>query len=284
MRASAVGMAATVAVALMSFPTLNSRVLAAGDVSAPNVVKQTNDVRSRNGLGQLRVDALLMKAAQAKADDMAARVYFAHQTPDGRMPWDWIAAVGYQFTAAAENLAVGYPTDADLIAAWMESEGHRHNLLNQKYTDIGIGIARGRYKGQDTIFVVQLFGKPLSVLRTAALASTPIPVELRQAPSLALASADLNVDPALLAALPLEAEALPLDVVDFPTLPLEAHELTVEGTDAPALALPSTDLPFDPALPPAATLFATDIPFGPAKLPTSVLPSVRTRPVSKPSN
>ncbi len=243
MRASATGLAAALAVAFMSFPALDARVLAAGDVSAPNVVKQTNDVRSKNGLGRLTVDPLLMKAAQAKADDMAARGYFAHQTPDGRMPWDWIAAVGYEFAAAAENLAVGYPTDDDLISAWMESEGHRHNLLNQKYTDIGIGVARGRYKGQDTIFVVQMFGKPRGVAPRAVLAATPILLLPDAAP-----------------AVPLESTALPVDAPSDPAPVLESVPLVFEPTDLPAVDLPSTDILIDPLAPLAVPLIATDIP------------------------
>ncbi len=254
------GLAAAVAVALMSFPALDARLFAAGDVSAPNVVKQTNDVRSKNGLGRLNIDPLLMRAAQAKADDMAARGYFAHQTPDGRMPWDWIAAVGYQFAAAAENLAVGYPTDVDLISAWMESEGHRHNLLNQKYTDIGIGIARGRYKGQDTIFVVQMFGKPRAVAARAVLAASRLPVGPDTAPALPLAAAVLDIEPAPLPAVALETILLPVEMAPEPSPELESVALTDDPTEPPAVDLPSTDIWFDPLPLPAVPLMASDLP------------------------
>jgi uncharacterized protein YkwD len=269
MRGTATGFAATIVVALLSFPASNAFVSAAGDVSAPNVVKQTNDVRSKNGLGRLTIDPLLMKAAQAKAEDMAARGYFAHQAPDGRMPWDWITSVGYEFVAAAENLAVGYPSDVDLISAWMESEGHRHNLLNQKYTDIGIGIARGKYKGQDTIFVVQMFGKPRFVLAAPTLRATSIPVELQDSPALALAAMDIAFAPVPLGALPLAADALPVAMADLPTVALEAEPLPVESPALPAPVLPSTDIPFEPAPLPAVALLATAIPFSPSMLPAT---------------
>ena len=133
---------------------------ATGTLSAPGLVDQTNDVRLRSGVGTLTVHPLLAQVAQAKAEDMAKRGYFSHNTPDGDTFYDLITNAGYQFQAVAENLAVGLAADEALIAAWMSSPGHRHNLLNEQHTDIGIGIARGRYKGHDTAFVVQLFARP----------------------------------------------------------------------------------------------------------------------------
>jgi uncharacterized protein YkwD len=141
---------------------------AAGTLTAPGLVEQTNDVRSRSGLGTLTLNPLLSQAAQAKAQDMAARGYFLHKAPDGRWSWDLIADLGYEYQAAAENLAVGLGSDDVLVAAWMASPGHRHNILNERYTETGIGIARGRYKGQDTVFVVQLFGRPTRAIATSA--------------------------------------------------------------------------------------------------------------------
>ena len=83
--------------------------------------------------------------------------------PKATGPGTSSTAAGYDYQAAAENLAVGLAADDVLIGAWMASPGHRHNILNKRYTDIGIGIARGLYRGQETVYVVQLFGTPRRV-------------------------------------------------------------------------------------------------------------------------
>ncbi|MBE3134930.1 MAG: CAP domain-containing protein [Acidobacteria bacterium] len=158
---------AQMALILVCLVAVPAGMYGAGTLSAPGLVEQTNDVRSRSGLGTLTLNPLLSQAAQAKALDMGARGYFSHTTPDGLSAWDLITAAGYEFQAAAENLAVGLGSDDVLVTAWMASPGHRHNILNERYTEIGIGIARGRYKGQDTIFVVQLFGKPKRVIASS---------------------------------------------------------------------------------------------------------------------
>ena len=154
------GLALKTALVLVCMATVPAAARDEGVLSAPSLVDETNDVRMRAGLGTLALNPLLSRAAQAKAEDMAARGYFEHTTPEGRQPWDLIEAAGYDYRAAAENLAVGLAADDALIAAWMASPGHRHNILNQRYTEIGIGIARGLYRGQHTVFVVQLFGTP----------------------------------------------------------------------------------------------------------------------------
>lgn len=149
-------------VSLMSWPVWAGP---SETISVVRVADATNAARVGNRLGSLALDPLLCRAAQAKAEDMAARGYFGHKTPDGLMPWDFIAAAGYRYQAAAENLAVGFQTEEALLTAWLRSPDHRHNLLNRSYTHLGIGVARGTYKGRDVIFVVQLFGRPP---RTAA--------------------------------------------------------------------------------------------------------------------
>jgi uncharacterized protein YkwD len=264
------GIATTIIVALMSVPTLSGRGPAAGDVSAPNVVKQTNDVRMKNGIARLTLDPLLTRAAQAKAEDMAARGYFAHKTPDGRMPWDWIESVGYQFLAAAENLAVGYPTDADLISAWMESEGHRHNLLNQRYTDIGIGVARGKYKGQDTIFVVQMFGKPRTVLAGATLEAAAIPVGLQFLADVTLEANGFDLEPTAFPAVPLDSSGVDIDPILLGFLPLDADDVTFDVSARPGVPLESSGILVDHAPLPGVALEAAAIPFGTSRLPAGI--------------
>jgi len=131
-----------------------------GSVINSVVVDMTNQERTSLGLGELKVNDALAKAAQAKADDMAKKGYFAHQSPDGKTPWYWIDQTGYTYKAAGENLAVNFDYSKDVVNAWMNSPTHRANIVKAKYQEIGIGIAEGFYLGRPTVFVVQMFGTP----------------------------------------------------------------------------------------------------------------------------
>jgi hypothetical protein len=124
------------------------------------LVDLTNSSRLSQNLGVLTSNPTLAYAAQLKANDMAEKSYFAHTSPEGRTPWYWFTEGGYKFIYAGENLAVNFVDSEDVVRAWMNSEGHRANILNDKFTEIGIALASGKYNGQDTIYVVQLFGQP----------------------------------------------------------------------------------------------------------------------------
>ncbi|GAA5023230.1 CAP domain-containing protein [Actinopolymorpha pittospori] len=106
------------------------------------VVSLTNAARSDAGCGPLRSDERLRTAARGHSADMAARDYFDHNSPDGRTPWDRIEAAGYD-APAAENIAGGQPTPQAVVDAWMNSEGHRANILNCKIKAIGVGVHLG---------------------------------------------------------------------------------------------------------------------------------------------
>ncbi len=120
----------------------------------------TNDARIENSGSKLAYSEVLAKAAQMKANDMATHGYFAHDSPDGLSPWYWFRQAGYTFFYAGENLAVNFGESQDVANAWMNSPGHRDNILNEKFTEIGIATAEGVYKGKKTTFVVQEFGRP----------------------------------------------------------------------------------------------------------------------------
>ncbi|MHC4397987.1 MAG: CAP domain-containing protein, partial [Planctomycetota bacterium] len=138
----------------------------------PNVlVDQTNESRLSNNLLPLKINSALEEAAKLKAQDMAQKGYFAHTSPDGKAPWHWLSETSYQFNAAGENLAINFSESKDVSEAWMKSTLHRDNILNQNFTEIGIATARGMYKGQEAIFVVQFFGRPASTNETAYQAS-----------------------------------------------------------------------------------------------------------------
>lgn len=120
----------------------------------------TNEERVEINLNTLKTNPLLEKAAQAKANDMANRGYFSHNTPEGKTPWYWLELVGYKYKYAGENLAVNFFESADVARAWMDSPTHKANIVKKDYTEIGIAVADGIYKGRNTVFVVQFFGTP----------------------------------------------------------------------------------------------------------------------------
>lgn len=140
-------------------------------VITSSLVTLANDDREEQNLTALKVNPLLVAAAQAKADDMAEKGYFAHTSPDGSSSWSWFRGAGYAFSHAGENLAVNFSDSVDVEKAWMNSPTHRANILNGKFTEVGIATAVGEYQGKKTIFVVQMFGTPAGV---AATPSTPI--------------------------------------------------------------------------------------------------------------
>jgi uncharacterized protein YkwD len=129
-------------------------------IYAAVLVNLTNQNRAAANVAELTVNPLLEKAAQMKADDMAAKGYFAHNTPEGKTPWYWFDQAGYKYTYAGENLAVNFEESADVETAWMNSRGHFLNIMNPKYTEIGMATSTGLYKGRTAIFVVQMFGSP----------------------------------------------------------------------------------------------------------------------------
>jgi cell division septation protein DedD len=148
----------------------------ATDVSASGLVTGTNNQRVAAGLGSLALNATLNQAAQAKANDMASRDYWAHNTPDGATPWTFFASAGYSYKNAGENLAYGFDTSDGTITAWMNSPEHKANILGA-YTEVGFGIANAsNYQGTgpETI-VVAMYGTPQATPSPAPVTTTPKP-------------------------------------------------------------------------------------------------------------
>ncbi|MGV9423179.1 CAP domain-containing protein [Streptomyces sp. NPDC003656] len=114
------------------------------------IVQLVNAERAKVGCSALTVNAELNKAAQAHSDDMAAHQNMSHTGSDGSDPGSRITAAGYQWSAYGENVAYGYSTPAEVMAGWMASPGHRENILNCSYKEIGVGLAQpGSYWTQD---------------------------------------------------------------------------------------------------------------------------------------
>lgn len=157
-------------------------------VIAAVLVDLANEDREANALGALQVNPKLVAAAQAKANDMAAKGYFAHKTPEGLDSWHWFRESGYDYAYAGENLAVNFSESADVQKAWMASPTHRENVLNDRYSEIGIATAAGTYNGKPAIFAVQMFGRPSSAelnsrVPVEATAAAPTPRATTVVPS-----------------------------------------------------------------------------------------------------
>ncbi len=127
------------------------------------VIKFTNIERVKAGLLPLKENAELDISSGIKAKDMLDKQYFAHESPSGIGVADLAERTGYEFILIGENLALGnFKDDQALVQAWMDSPGHRANILNTKYKDIGVSVIKGTFEGRTTWFAVQHFGFPSS--------------------------------------------------------------------------------------------------------------------------
>ncbi len=141
-------------------PALVSKTDFIGSVYPAVLADLANEERDAAGVAPLVFNETLTEAAQQKADHMAQLGYFAHYGPDGTSPWHWMREAGYTFAFAGENLAIDFSHSRDVTKAWMESPKHRANILNGRFSEIGVAIAHGEYEGRETTFVVQMFGVP----------------------------------------------------------------------------------------------------------------------------
>lgn len=127
------------------------------------IIEWTNIQRTNQGLLPLKENSLLNEAALAKTQDMLKDQYFAHESLSGLGVGDLADNAGYKFIMIGENLALGnFENNQVLVQAWMDSPGHRANILNQQYQEIGVSVVKGIYEGSSTWLAVQHFGLPLS--------------------------------------------------------------------------------------------------------------------------
>lgn len=127
------------------------------------VVNWTNVQRANFGLSTLRQSPKLNEAARLKVNDMFARQYFDHVSPSGGDISNLAQAVSYEYLNIGENLALGnYENDQAVVQAWVDSPGHRANILKPSYTEIGVAVLRGQFEGKTTWLAVQVFARPLA--------------------------------------------------------------------------------------------------------------------------
>lgn len=116
------------------------------------VVKLTNAEREKQGLAALKIDTELSKVARAKSQDMKDNNYFDHNSPTYGSPFDMMKKFGISYTTAGENIAQGQQTPEEVVQAWMDSPGHRENIMNSSFTHIGVGyVESGNYWTQQFI-------------------------------------------------------------------------------------------------------------------------------------
>lgn len=140
------------------------------DFSNNTLLLDTNVQRTADNEQPLVLNARLNAAAQAKANDMATKNYWSHNSSDGRTPWSFINASGYHYQMAGENLAYGFSSAGDTITGWMNSPTHKANILNAHYKDVGFGVAQSPdYQGHGpTTIIVAEYGEPAEATPVAS--------------------------------------------------------------------------------------------------------------------
>lgn len=140
----------------------------ASQIDPAKIIEITNAERRVAGVDLVKQSPELTAAAQAKAADMFTHNYWAHVSPQGVEPWSFITSSGYKYQHAGENLARDFSNPKDVVSAWMSSSTHKKNLLDRRYSDIGIAVVDGYINGVETTIVVQMFGSPQTSLANIA--------------------------------------------------------------------------------------------------------------------
>ena len=214
------------------------------EVISSALVDLTNTDRANLSLSKLTTSSVLQQAAQLKANDMATKGYFAHNSPEGNTPWHWFDLAGYDYQYAGENLAINFTESREVETAWMNSPGHRSNILSWYFSEIGIATAQGYYNGQPTIFVVQMFGQPKKAFATVGTLPKPLPLA-SPAPSPNVLSENTTpvVDEDIPAQVEPESVAPPVKVVQSDTmiavLPARTSNIPVALVDSVAEKTPA---------------------------------------------
>lgn len=163
----------------------------ATDIRVEQLLAVVNAKRAEAGLAALVLDQRLSRAAALKAQDMFAKNYWAHNSPDGKTPWEFVTFAGYRYRVAGENLAKNFSMSGAVVDAWMASPTHKENIMRSDYKDIGFAVVNGILGGEETTLVVQIFGagdsqiayqtKPAILTPTAAATAPPAVPDGRQA-------------------------------------------------------------------------------------------------------
>jgi uncharacterized protein YkwD len=146
--------------------TLPVQAYTAPDVlaaQAEKILALTNGVRKNGGTAPLARAEILDRTAGARSSDMAENGYFGHSGPNGHTLGYFMKQTGGRYVETGENLAEGFSTAEDVVAAWTKSPSHYANLIASDFDDFGIGISEGIYEGSPTIFIAEHFGEKVKV-------------------------------------------------------------------------------------------------------------------------
>lgn len=228
-------------------------VLFSAAVTAENIIALTNQTRISLGLPPLKADSRLSNAARMKAADMSAHEYFAHTSPQGITPWVWFAKAGYQYQIAGENLAVHFTSAEAVQAGWMASPSHKANIVDARYEHIGVGVVEGMFDNYNTLFVVQMFGKPKveeavpvapAVVTPSEPEANPVPVEepVQEAPLVLVEEQEVEPEPEV------EKKAVydPADAVVSPRHNGYAVEVPVKHADQVSIQVAGEEVYLEP--------------------------------------
>jgi hypothetical protein len=152
-------------------------------ISVDDLLVMTNAKRQEVGASPLVLNASLSEAARNKASDMFTKNYWAHFAPDGSTsPWSFIKSAGYEYSYAGENLARGYTSASEVVDAWMASPTHRENMISANYDDVGYAVVPGMLTGDDTVLVVQMFGRKSESSSPAIAETVENPIQNSEIP------------------------------------------------------------------------------------------------------
>lgn len=149
---------------LLSSPLFAGKEVKGDPLTHDGVFSETNIARINNSaLAHFGGDSALDRIATLRLKDMFDKQYFEHINPQGEGAADVAKVVGYEYVSIGENIALGnFGSDVAVVEAWMNSPGHRANILNNKFNELGVAVAQGMYEGRSVWIGVQIFGKPLT--------------------------------------------------------------------------------------------------------------------------
>lgn len=167
------------------FSPLGVAKASASSLSASEVVREINNERSARGLSLLRLDSALSTSADKRSTLLVSLGDLIHLSSLPGTSWPEFVEAGYINTYAGENLALGLETPEDLVRQWMNSPAHRANILGTDYTDIGIGVTTGTYKGAShpVSYVVAFFSSARTAPPSVQTVPPPVPTVVRSTPS-----------------------------------------------------------------------------------------------------
>lgn len=154
----------------------------ATNIQVQQLLAESNTKRLAAGLQPLQLSQELSQAAAGKAADMFGNNYWAHVSPAGKTPWDFIIGAGYRYSVAGENLAKNFQDSTGVVDAWMNSPTHKENLLKSSYREVGFAVVNGVLQGEETTLVVQMFGTRPNARVVEAAEPSPI-AQVTQAPA-----------------------------------------------------------------------------------------------------